>query len=307
MAARRPCDTAQVADWNDYRYFLALAREGTLAGAARALTVDHTTVSRRVAALEAALGTKLFVRTPDGFALTQAGQDAQPLVARAADALEAVALRVGGEDGELRGTVRVTVSEAFAPFIVKRLVDMRQRHPEIVIEVLTTNVVSDLTRREADIAVRFVPTPQGELLSRKIGNVAWVACASESYLGRAGTPVDFNLAGHDVIAYDDERASLAGAQWINSHAAGARIVMRSSSIISALNAATMGMGLAVVPAHLLSGEPTLRAIGPSFMQSDIFIVVHPDLAKIARIRAVMDFIADIVRRDAALLNGTSQR
>jgi DNA-binding transcriptional LysR family regulator len=297
-----------VADWNDFRYFLALAREGTLAGAARALGVDATTVSRRIAALEAALATKLFIRTPDGFVLTAAGMDGHALVERGAHELEAVELRVAGEDAKLRGTVRLTTPFAFTQYLVPRLVELGARHPEIVIELLASDAVLDLGRREADLAVRLVATQQGDLLSRKIGEVGWTLCASDAYLARAGTPGSATeLAGHDLIGFDDERAFLAGAQWIAAHGAGARIVMRCNSGIAVVSAATMGTGLAFVPAYLIANEPSLRRIGAPFLYRDIWLVVHPDLAGVARIRAVMDFIIEVVRRDTAVLRGRDDR
>jgi DNA-binding transcriptional LysR family regulator len=304
MIALGTCNNARVANWNDYRFFLALARAGTLGGAARELGVEHTTVRRRVDALEAALGTKLFIRTPEGFALTTAGIRAHARIAEAAEVLQAVEMSAGGEDGELKGTVRVAMSEGFAPFLVKRLAEMRARHPDIVVEALTSDTVVDLTRRDADIAVRFASTPQGALLVRKIGEIGWALCGAASYLQRAGTPeAPEQIAGHDVVGFDDARGRLPGAQWLATHAADARIVMRCSYLIAALNAAIMGIGLAVLPAHFVAAEATLVAIGPSFSHSDIAIVAHPDLARAARVRAVMDFIIEVAQRERALLRG----
>jgi DNA-binding transcriptional LysR family regulator len=293
-----------VPNWNDYRYFLALARAGTLGGAARDLGVEHTTISRRVAALEAELGAKLFIRTPEGFALTAAGMSAHARVAEAAGLLDAVEMGVGGEDEAVRGTVRVAMSEGFAPFLVKRLALLRERHRDIVVDVLASDSVVDLTRREADIAVRFGSTPQGALLVRKIGEIGWALCGAASYLERAGKPASpERLEGHDVVAYDDAHAHLPGAQWLAAHAAGAHIVMRCSNLIAALNATLMGMGLAALPAHFVAAEPTLVPIGPSFSHADITLVVHPDLARAARVRAVMDFIIEVVQTERRLLRG----
>ncbi|HTL31546.1 MAG TPA: LysR family transcriptional regulator [Kofleriaceae bacterium] len=291
-----------MADWNDYRYFLAVARQGTLAGAARDLGVEHTTVSRRIAALEAALDTKLFVRTRDGFVLTDGGRAALVRVERAAGEFEQLERGIG-EANECRGIVRLATSEGFAPYVIRSLVALRERYPEIVVEVHANNAVADLTRNEADIAIRIAPTPHKELVMRKVGSIAWGIYGSESYFARAGMPsCTTELAGHDVIAFDEQRASLPGAQWLEAHAKGARIVMRGNGIIAALNAAMTGLGLAIVPCFVAATESTLRRVpGEPIGARDVFVVVHPDVGKLARVRAVMDFFIERIAADGPVL------
>jgi DNA-binding transcriptional LysR family regulator len=131
-------------------------------------------------------------------------------------------------------------------------------------------------------------------------------CCTQSYLERAGKPESpERIEGHDIIAFDETHAHLPGARWLAAHASGARIVMRCSNLIAALNAAIMGMGLAVLPAHFVAGETTLVPLGPSFSHGEITLVVHPDLARAARVRAVMDFIIEVVQREGSLLRGGS--
>jgi DNA-binding transcriptional LysR family regulator len=293
-----------VADWNDYRYFLAVARQGTLAGAARDLGVEHTTVSRRIAALEAALATKLFVRTRDGFVLTEGGREALARVERAAAELEHLERDIG-EANECRGTVRVTTSEGFAPYVIKSLVSLRERYPDILVEVHANNSVADLTRNEADLAIRVAPTPHKELLMRKVGSIGWGLYGSEAYFARAGMPAcTTDLAGHDMIGFDELRASIPGAQWLEAHAKKSRIVMRGNGIIAALNAAMSGLGLAIVPCFIAAGESSLRRVpGEPIGSRDVFVVVHPDVAKLARVRAVMDFFIDRIAADGPMLAG----
>jgi DNA-binding transcriptional LysR family regulator len=294
-----------VRDWSDYRYFLALARAGTLAGAARELGVEHTTVSRRIAALEGALGAKLFVRTPDGFVLTAAGEDALPRIEEAARAIEAVESRVGGEDSELRGKVRITASDAFSGFILRRLGPLRVRYPEVVVEFLTGNQFYDLARREADLAVRIAPrlaTP--DLIGRKIADCGWGLYATESYLARVDRPLSDGFPGHDVIAYDAEHAFYPGAEWLAANAGGANVVMQGNNIVAVLNAATIGVGIAALPCFLADVEATLRRVRPDVIASrPMWLVVHPDLAKVARVRVVMDCVVEMMAAEAALLSG----
>jgi len=293
-----------MADWNDYRYFLALARVGTLAGAARELGVEHTTVSRRIAALETTLAVKLFVRTPDGFVLTEPGRAVLGHVETASNAFAAVE-RVASEDDALRGTVRLTTSEGFSPYVIKALPELRARHPDILVDVLAGNTVFDLTRREADLALRIAITPQPDLIARKLGVLGWGVYASDGYVQSAGMPASTqDLANRDVIAFDESLSKIPGALWITEHGKAARIVMRSNSIVAALNAALAGLGLAVLPCFLAAREPSLRRVpGASIGQRDLSMVVHPDLAQVGRIRAVIDFFAEVIARDAALLAG----
>jgi DNA-binding transcriptional LysR family regulator len=292
-------------EWGDLRYFLAVRRAGTLAGAARNLKVEHSTVSRRLAALEEALGARLFLRGPDGFSLTPAGEQVLPH----AEAVEAAALsierKVGADDQRVEGTVRLTTSEVFTGFMVKRLARLRARHPALLVEVLSGNQSLDLGRGEADLALRVMKTTDPDLLVRKVMNVGWSLYAAEDYLARRGAPAGAdNLTGHDIIGFDDTMAAVPGAQWLAAHGAGANVVLRGNSIISALNACVVAMGLAVLPCFLADTEPTLRRLDPRVLGSrEVWMVVHPDLAALARVRVVMDFIVEVLSEHAALLHG----
>lgn len=294
-------------DWNDLRYFLAVKREGTLAGAARALGVEHTTVSRRLGALESALGTKLFSRTPEGFVLTEAGVEIVAHAEAAEKSLAAIAHAASGIDARIEGTVRLATSEGFSGFLVKRLAALRTQHPGLMVQVLSGNQPLDLTRGEADLALRVIATTQKDLLVRKIATVGWSVYASPEYIARKGRPEPISsLAGHEVIAYESTMAGIPGAQWLAQHEAGAEIVLRANSIVSAMNAALVGIGIAVLPFVVTCDEPRLvRLTSEVIGERDVFLVVHPDLAKVARVRAVVDYVVDVVKRDEAILIGKS--
>lgn len=249
-------------DWNDVRYFLAVHRAGTLAGAARALDVEHSTVSRRLGALERDLGAKLFVRTPDGFTLTAAGESVMPQAETMERAAEAALLRVKGDDARVEGVVRLSTSEGFSGYLTKRLAALRERYPGLVIEIVATNRPLDLSRREADLALRMTPATQAELVTRQVGESGWSLYAAEGYLARRGQPASVDdLTGHDAIAFDDSLARTPGAQWLGD-GKGARVVLRANTLLSAINAATGGFGLVVLPCVLADVEPTLRQQAP---------------------------------------------
>ena len=296
-------------DWNDLRYFLAVCRAGTLVGAARSLRVRHSTVGRRVEALEAALGVSLFKHTPDGFVLSEAGSEIVPLAEEAERAVVAVERRVAGGDKRVDGIVRVTTSEAFSGFLVRWLSELQAQHPTLVVEVLSGNAALDLARRVADLAIRFVETTQADLTCRRLCDVGWSLYASESYIERAGIPkTAVDLARHDIISFDETMARSPGAIWLDQHKAGARIVVRCNSLVSALNASVAGMGVTVLPCFLAEAEPSLRRLTNDVLASRaMWMVFHPDVAQIRRVRAVIDFISAIVGREAETFRGDGPR
>ena len=292
-------------DWNDLRYFLAVARAGTLVGAARSLQVRHSTVGRRIEGMEATLGVTLFTHTPAGCVITEAGREIVPLAEEAERAIVAVERRVAGGDQRVDGIVRVTTSEGFSGFLVRQLAELRAQHPTLVVEVLTSNTSLDIARREADLAIRFVETTQADLICKRLTDVGWSLYASAGYLGRAGAPAaPADLEGHDIIGFDETMARSPGALWLAEHEAGGRVVMRCNSLVSALHASLAGIGIAVLPCFLAETEPTLRRLANEVLATRaIWLVFHPDVAQIKRVRTVIDFVSAVVARDATMFRG----
>jgi len=306
-AAHPPCDSARVPDWNDFRYFLAIARSGSLAGASRELGVEHTTVGRRLSALEAELGARLFLRGPDGLVATEAGRGILPLAQEIETRVEAIERRVSGGDDRIEGTVRFSISEASSGYFVKHFAALRERHPGLIVQISSGNHTSDLMRGEADLAVRAREVTEPDLLARKVGCAGWSLYAGMDYVARKGSPgTPEDLRGHDVIGFDDSLRNTPGGLWLDAHAEGTNVVMRGNSIVAAINAAICGMGISAVPCFLGEVEPLLLRLTPRVVGSrDIFLVAHPDLARVARVRAVMDFVVDLFARDAALWSGVA--
>jgi DNA-binding transcriptional LysR family regulator len=295
-------------DWNDLRYFLAVCRAGTLMGAARSLGVRHSTVGRRVDALEGALGVSLFVRTPDGFLLTEAGNEIVPFAEEAERAAAAIERRVAGGDTRVEGVVRVATSEGFSGYLMRQLAELQGRHPKLVVEVLSSNASVDLTHREADFAIRFVETTQPDLVCKRLCDAGWSLYASENYIARLGTPGSpADLAGHDIVGFDETMARSPGAVWLNERGTGGHVVVRCNSLVGALNAGVAGMGVAVLPCFLAAAEPRLRRLTDTIVAArPIWIVFHPDVARIKRVRALIDFVSAIVERDGAKFRGNER-
>jgi DNA-binding transcriptional LysR family regulator len=286
-----------VPSWEDVRYFLAVARAGSLAKAGRALKVQHTTVARRVTQLEQDLGVALIARTPDGVQLTAAGERALAHAEAVEAQMSALALAVGGDDDRVEGAVRVTVSEGVSGFLLRRLAPLKARHPLLDIHILTSNRAYDLSRGEADIAIRAVVTSDSELKIRKLADAAWCVYAAKEYLAAHEPPMNADdLKNHSLIGFDEGLANVPGAIWLRDHGLEDRVVLRTNSIPSALSAAVSAIGLALLPSVAACDEGAVVRVLDDVVidRRPMWLVTHPDVARTARVRVVMDFLAEIV-------------
>jgi DNA-binding transcriptional LysR family regulator len=295
-------------DWDDIRYFLAINRTGTLSGAARRLGVQHTTVGRRLAALEIKFGARLFVRTPEGLSATDAGNAIAPLAEEAERCLIAIERKVGRSDSRLEGKVRLTTSEAFSNYLIPHLAALQARHPNLAVEIDTSNSILDLTRGEADLAVRAAPTAQAELVCRKVADAVWSLFASADSVARRGAPsVPTDLAGHEVIGFSGAIAETPGARWLAEHSSGAHVAIRCHSLVAIVNAAAAGIGLAMAPCFLAAAAPKLLRMTPQVLITrQIWLVFSSDAGKLARVRTVIDYVEAVLSADSALLSGVGE-
>jgi DNA-binding transcriptional LysR family regulator len=297
-------------DWDDLRVFLSVARERTLSGAARKLRVDQSTVGRRLSALEATAGTRLFERTPAGYVLTAAAEAVLASVQQIEGEALAVERKLLGQDARVEGRVKVATSDSLATwFLMRHLPALHRAHPDIVIQLVTGNQPADLARREADISLRLTKPKQPNLIARRIGVGAWASYAAESYLATRGTPsARSHYAGHDVIGFDPELAGTIGAQWLSKHTARARVVLTTNSLTCHAQAVVAGLGLSPLPCVFGDREATLRRLSPGLIgHHDIWLVVHPDLHESARVRAVLDFLTRLIQEETPLLSGKLAR
>lgn len=288
---------AQAQDWDDLRLFLAVARAGSLSGAARSLGVTHSTVFRRIGAFEARLGVRLFDRLPGGYALTAAGEEMRDSVTRIEEEISALALKVTGQDQRPHGTIRITTTDLLAVGVLPRhIAAFRAEWPGIEIEVIVADTVLDLTRREADVALRLGNPGQETLVGRRVGRLAFAAYAA------ADRPLGDPAEG-DWIGYGSAHGPLSRnlARWWPD----ARQVYRTNSIIAAHAGAKAGIGLAALPCVIADCDPSLirAAALPEDFMLDLWLLIHEDLRQTARIRLFLDFMATALAADADLLEG----
>jgi DNA-binding transcriptional LysR family regulator len=279
-------------DWSDLRFFLEVARTGTLAAAGRNLGVDNTTVGRRLSALERDLGAKLFARTPDGLALTAAGEAMRAAALEMEQAILRGEQQALGADRTLAGPVRVATTDVLGVFVVvPALRALRERHPQIRIELLTGPGQLDIARREADVALRYSRPDRGELVARRAGTIAYAGYASNAYLAGHGRPEPGSgFTGHDVIVYSSAirrwRLDQIGGEPIRD----ARIVLRTNSTNVLLQAIRSGLGIGPLPCFLARSDRDLARVLPAAPAEvdELWLVVHADVQRTARVRAVIE-------------------
>jgi DNA-binding transcriptional LysR family regulator len=286
-------------DWNDLRYFLAVARTGTLARAARQLGINATTVGRRLSTLEEEVQARLFDRTPDGYVLTPSGRDLLPRAERMEREAIDLARDIIGADQRPQGTVRMTVTEMLATrFIVPHLPRFHARHPGITIDIECTTRFVSLARREADIALRLARPREDNIVTRRLADVPLSLYASREYIQRCGIPLDpdVSLEGHQLILFAGGRAFAVENEWLIARLGGAGVVLRSDSVSSIYSAVVAGVGIALLPSAVADLDPLLVRVptATSPEPRTIWLAVHADVHRSARIRAVVDFLAEIM-------------
>lgn len=294
-------------DWNDLTFFLELARHGRLMPAARRLKVDNTTVSRRIAELERGLDTKLFQRCSDGFLLTEAGHKLFVIAETIEQKMLSVPEALGLSDGaEPAGRVRVASMEGIAAFYLSaRFAEFAAAMPGIVVELVTERHLINLTKREADISVSFVP-PQGPRLKvRRVGAFRLALFASDRYLALRGRPVTrADLQDHDFVDYVDDLVAIEPVHWLLEVLRPSNVVFRSTSMAAQQTAVAAGAGLALLPLFSAKTNPALVPILPEeiVVRRELYLAVHEDIEHAGRVRAVTRFLTELFTREAAYLN-----
>lgn len=284
-------------DWDDIRLFLELAREGSLSAAARRLKVDHSTVARRVAALEKQLDLRLFDRMARGYVLTEEGE----ALLGSAERMETEALalqRQASGRPALQGNVRISTSPMLASlFLAPRLVEFRRLHPEIRIALSGNNRVVDLSRREADLALRLTKPSESGLIARRLGAVGFGLYAGTAYLA-ATKPKDYGFIG-----YDETLGQISQQHWLEQQQRGRPIVFLCSDMVTMYHAARADMGVAVLPHFAGTTDPRLRRVAADSDAPDreVWLLVHPDLRRAPRVRVAMDYLVALFARDRHLL------
>jgi DNA-binding transcriptional LysR family regulator len=287
-------------DWDGLRYFRAVAIEGTLSGASRRLKVEHSTVARRLDALEAALGARLFLRNPRGYTLTRVGHSLLESVEVMRSRVDELVRLANGQDVEMNGAVRIATADALAKHIVlPALARLMGQHPGLSVELVSDTRQHDLSRREADVALRIGASVDTQLVGRRLTALGFGLYSSRP------RPKKFVLRRATVVTFDEAVGKLPHEAWLAEHASEARIVLRANRQETLIEAVRRGLGVSLLPCLVADEDAALeRLLGPSAVFSrDLWLLVHPQLQTSRRVRAVMAAIASWVDDNAARVAG----
>ncbi|GAA3920913.1 LysR family transcriptional regulator [Litoribacillus peritrichatus] len=285
-------------NWDDLRFFLALAREGTVSGAGRVLSVKHTTVARRISALEGMLGSRLFDRMPSGYALTQVGENLMPHAVGMEELMNAADREVFGMDAQLRGSLKLAASyDVLNRLITPKLPLFVNKYPEIDLELISSTDLIDLNSRQADIAVRLSPKPPEYLIGKEVLPLKHGIYASESYLKQGQRK-------NTVVLWRHEKEV---PEWLQDHFPDSAVALRVSEIMTMVEAVKNGLGVARMPCYVADAEPGLRRLDLPLTPSNwgVWVLSHADLRSTARVRACRDFLIDVIEQQRDLILGNN--
>lgn len=287
-------------DWDNARIFLAIYRIGTLRGAAALLQIDQATAGRRLAALESSLDARLFLRTPSGYVPTAAGELAFAAAERMEQAADQLQRQMQGMDHRLSGVVRVATSETVARYFVMEAVRrVHAQHPDIRVTLSTAIQLSNLTRREADLAIRNLRPDNPDLIHRHLARKEVGLYASRSYLAAHGEPRPGTaFAGHTLVTYQQSVLPGWSDTFCGEPTGNGRIGLELNSGLMIIEAVAAGLGIGELPTHIAPDYPDLVRIWPHRSESyDLWLVMHGDLNRTARVRAVADAIVEVFEQD----------
>ena len=290
-------------EWNDLEVILAICRSGSLSGASRALGCNHSTVFRKINAIEEKTGVRFFERLPEGYAMTDAGRTALQYAERVENEMHALGREILGQDLRLQGKIRVTSPEGIAMQIAPALfAKFLELHPEVSIEMLGGTAAVDLARREADIAIRATPKPPDTSLGRKVCDFRFGFYATPDYARRNQ---DLPLADQRWCVISGTVDWLVPLIWEKASEGEARVIFSSPHSFSVINAAAAGIGITFLPCYLGDTDERLVRISHPVESKtiELWLLTHPDLRHTARVKALMAFLYDELMKDRDLFEG----
>lgn len=280
-------------DWNALKIFLAIAESGTLAGAAESLQVNHSTVFRRLNTFEDEIGGRLFERLSHAYELTQMGEELLIEAKKIATSFDDMERHIVGKDIQPKGTVKITAPNNIAyRYLPRYLTEFNQSYPDIKIELLVSNLEINMNNRQADIAVRATSAPPEHLVGRRVRSITWGVYAGKNYKEKFGLPKNMEqLADHVLIGATGSMRSLAAYRWLDKNLPQ-QIKTCCDELIAMAAFAEAGQGLSVLPDDQLRPGIVKLFDFPNAESSDLWLLTHPDLRHVERIKLVMQHLAE---------------
>jgi DNA-binding transcriptional LysR family regulator len=283
-------------NWDDLRFFLALARERTVSAAGRELNVKHTTVSRRIKALEQRLGTRLFDHFADGYTLTPAGENLFHNALSMEEQAQAVDRQVFGLDSQLQGDLVVTAShDVFSRLVIPELAGFRSTYPGINLQLLSSAGLADLGARQADIALRLTPKPPDYLIGKNVMPLGIGIYASRRYL-------EHNPEPQHLVLWNDE---VDIPEWALANFPSAQVAIRANDVTTLLACIKHDLGVTMLPCYIGETDPALCRLDLPLAPSTwgVWVLSHVDLRATARVRVCREFLVDILERQRTVIAG----
>jgi DNA-binding transcriptional LysR family regulator len=293
--------------WDDFRLIKAIADGRSLVAAASALGLNHSTVFRRLGQLEKDLGVRLFDRSRTGYAPTSAGNEMIDLAARMASEIVDFERRVAGRDVKPAGDLRITTNDTFLMHLLIPIVaGFRKLYPDIRLEVIISNEALNLSKRDADIAIRATDDPPENLVGRRIATFAFAAYAPARFFTEKRA---FDERDHDWIGYGEPLAQIPAGKWLAAHVPAERIVYRSNTILGQAEAVAAGIGIGLLPCFIAEQRADLVRFGEPIASLDhgLWLLTHPDLRNAARVRAFMDYAGTELAKFRRICEGQRQQ
>jgi DNA-binding transcriptional LysR family regulator len=295
--------------WDDFRYVKAIADTRSLAGAAGLLGVNHSTVFRRLDQIEQQLASRLFERGRGNYAPTASGERMIELAERMGDDIVSFERRVTGQDLRPSGELRVTTSDAVLLYLLSDvLIGFRRAYPEIALDIVVSNERFNLSRRDADVAVRTTDHNPDPLLGREVARIAWAVFGPAALADQPFDPA-VDARRHDWVAFDGSIAVGQARKWLDQYADTTRIVYKVNCMTGLAEAAAGGVGLVLLPCYVGTAVPGLAQLTPPLpeLERELWLLTHPDLRNTARVRVFLDYCAEAIARRRDAIEGRATR
>ncbi|MDH3715592.1 MAG: LysR family transcriptional regulator [Gammaproteobacteria bacterium] len=294
-------------NWDDLRFALSVAEAGSIAGAARDLGVNRTTVLRRINAFEKSINVRLFERIDSEYTLTPEAEQLLQAARAISGTIDELERKIVGRELKLEGLVRVTTTDSMLLSVVAApLASFNKLHPHISLELVITNSVLNLMRRDADVAIRPSLSPPELLIGRCVGDLVFGIYGASAYLDRYQSG---DIAAHRWLAVDDSMSGSPPGRWVTANVPVQAVAMRADSFVALQVAAEQGLGLAILPCCLADASADLHrlACGKEDIVTGLWVLTHEDLRGSARVRAFTDHMTRALAAQREILEGTASR
>ena len=292
--------------WDDFRLVKEIAAAKGLTGAAERLGVNHSTVFRRLGQLEEAIGTKLFERHRTGYALTAAGEEMAALAERMDDDVAGFARKLAGQVLSPAGELRVTTNDTLLTHLLTPLfARFCQQCPDVRLDVVLSNQALNLSKRDADVAIRATDTPPETLVGRRAATLAWALYGRAADFPQPGTLDLPTLFAHAWVALGDNLGAVKAARFVRERVAPERIVYKVNTVLGLTEAVEAGIGIGPLPCFIADARPALVRLAPPNpdFSTGLWLLTHPDLRHSARVRVFLDFLAAEIAKLRKYLEG----